>query len=182
MGAVCAAGSPRRRGAALEETGILLVPTDMAKALSNTSEIALRIHRSLKRPLRPLLVASMQGALESFRVTFRGAEVTRNHENGLKTGYRRGFMSHLAHARLHERFREGGGCALQTVGWVRGQEPSAESILDHLCPHYTGPRRRDGPLKTRASPREDRPLQNLKGFFESIPIIAPSACGGSRTG
>lgn len=109
MGTVCTAGSPRRRGAALEETGILLVPTDMAKALSNTSEMALRIHRSLKRPLRPLLVASMQGAPESFRVTFRSAEVTRNHEKALKTGSRRAFMSLLARARLHERLRGGAG-------------------------------------------------------------------------
>lgn len=52
----------------------------------------------------------------------------------------------------------------ETVGWVRGQKPSAVSILGHLRPRIAGPRRREGPLKTRASPREDRPLQNLRGF------------------
>ena len=111
--------------------GILLVPTDMAKALSNTSEIALHIHRSLKRPLRPLLVASMQGAPESFRVTFRGAEVTRNHEKGLKTGPRRGFMSLLARARLHERFH-GASEAAPRAGSLRGRAARRPALNDSL--------------------------------------------------
>ena len=64
-----------------------------------------RLRRSRTVDHQDQFLSHINKGLESFRVTFRGAEVTRNHENGVKTGYRRGFMSYLACARLRERFR-----------------------------------------------------------------------------